>query len=302
MAMLQFREIPTAQSGVDRDQFELFAREFLVLDGFTIVTGPDRGPDAGRDMIAEERRRGPGGSSTVRWLVSCKHKAHSGSSVNPTDEHNLRDRIETHRCDGFMGFYSTLPSSGLKQNLEALRPKYELLVYDAEHVERKLLDNPLGRTLATRFMPVSFKSWIQQSQVILAMPSADPQLIRNTFFIREPHGTLAQGLEEASARGLLVFVVIFDPAHPHRSKLNYALGYFMEYQTTKRLVDEYFVPVIGPTSDPDLKSLVPEHDPLELCLWVVLESTGTVLRRESVYANPDEGMKRVREVIAACWK
>jgi hypothetical protein len=38
---------------------------------------------------------------------------------------------------------------------------------------------------------------------------------------------------------------------------------------------------------------------LELCLWVVLNSAGEILRREGVYADADEGMKRVREVIKA---
>lgn len=299
MAALNFKEISTAQAGRDRDQFELFAREFLLQEGFRIVAGPDRGADAGRDMIAEETRTGPGGDTTVRWLVSCKHKAHAGNSVTPADEANLRDRIETHGCTGFIAFYSTLPSSGLATNLRALQPKFGLLVYDAEHLERKLLDNPRGRTLAARFLPESFNAWVPQSQYAVAPPSADPQFIRNTFFLREPHSNLSDGLKEAAARRLLAFVVVFDPAHPQRSKLNFALGYFMEYQTTKRLVDEHFVPIVGPSSDPLLSALVPEDDPLESCLWVVLSPTGEVLHRERVYANPDEGMKRVRQVIKA---
>lgn len=299
MAALNFKEIPTAQAGADRDRFELFAREFLLQEGFMVVSGPDRGPDAGRDMIVEETRNGPGGDTIVRWLVSCKHKAHAGSSVTPADEANLRDRIETHGCTGFIAFYSTLPSSGLATNLRGLQPKYGVLIYDAELVERKLLDSPRGRTLAARFTPVSFNAWVQQSQYAFAQPSIDPQCIRNTFFLREPHSNLADGLKEAAARGLLAFVVIFDPAHPQRSKLNFALGYFMEYQTTKRLVDEHFVPIVGPSSDPPLLALVPEDDPLEVCLWVVLNSAGEILRREGVYANPDEGMKRVRAVIKA---
>lgn len=270
MAVLNFKEIPTAQGGMDRDQFELFAREFLLQEGFVIIAGPDRGPDAGRDMIVAETRTGPGGDTTVQWLVSCKHKAHGGTSVTPADEPNLRDRIETHECTGFIAFYSTLPSSGLATNLRALQPKFGLLIYDAEHVERKLLDSPRGRTLAARFMPVSFNTWVQQSQHTVAHASSDPQLIRNTFFLREPHSHLADGLKEAAARKLLAFVVIFDPAHPQRSKLNHALGYFMEYQTTKRMVDEHFVPIVGPSSDPQLSALVPEGEPLELCLWVVL--------------------------------
>jgi hypothetical protein len=146
-------------------------------------------------------------------------------------------------------------------------------------------------------MPESFNAWLQQSQGTLVRPSSDPQLIRNSFFLREPHRNLAAGLNEASARKLLVFVVVFDPAHSQRSRLNYALGYFMEYEMTKRLVDDHFVPVLGPSSDPQLSALVPPDDPLEKCLWVVLDSDGRILRSEGVYPNPEEGMNRVREVI-----
>jgi hypothetical protein len=71
----------------------------------------------------------------------------------------------------------------------------------------------------------------------------------------------------------------------------------MEYETTKRLVDESFVALVGPSSDPALSELVPEDDPLESCLWVVLDLSSSIIRRERIYANPDEGMKRVREVI-----
>jgi hypothetical protein len=295
---LDFTEIPTAQSGPKRDQFELFAREFLVQEGFKIVNGPDRGPDDGRDLIVEETRSGPGGNTLVRWLVSCKHKAHSGSSVSPSDEPNIRDRLDTHGCNGFIAFYSTVPSSGLTTNLAALRPRFGLLVYDPDSIERKLIDSPRGRTLAARFLPISFNTWVQNSQYVVTAPSTDPHLIKHSFFLRQPHTALDEGLKEARARTLMAFIVIFDPAHPLRSKLDFALGYFMEYQTTKRLVDQHFVPIIGQSDDPKFSALVPEDDPLELCLWVVLDCEGKIIRREGVYANPDEGMRRVREVIA----
>ena len=71
----------------------------------------------------------------------------------------------------------------------------------------------------------------------------------------------------------------------------------MEYQTVKRLVDQHFVPIVGPSSDPLLAELVPEDDPLEKCLWVVLTSDGRIIRREGLYANPDVGLDRVRQVI-----
>lgn len=299
MGAIDFTEIPSAGAGAGRDQFELFAREFLVQEGFRIVEDVDRGPDAGRDLIVEETRSGPGGNSVVRWLVSCKHKAHGGASVSPTDEANIRDRIETHRCAGFVAFYSTVPSSGLSEILYALPPKFSLLVYNPAHIERKLLDSPAYRALAVRYFPRSFNTWVQNSQYAVVQPTSDPQLSQNRYFLRTPHVGLNDAMEEAKVRNLMAFVVIYDPQHPTHSKLDFSLGYFMEYQTTKRLVDQYFVPVVGPSSDPQLSALVPESDPLENALWVVLASDGKIIRREGVYANPDEGMRRVRDVIAS---
>jgi hypothetical protein len=132
----------------------------------------------------------------------------------------------------------------------------------------------------------------------VAAPAPDPQTIRNKVFLREPHTSLEEGLKEAKARNLSAFVVVYDPAHPTHSKLDFVLGYFMEYQTTKRLVDQHFVPIIGPSSDPLFSALVPEDDPLERCLWVVLDQDGALLRREGIYDNQDEGLARVRSVIA----
>jgi hypothetical protein len=158
MAALDFKEIPSAQAGAERDRFEFFAREFLHSEGFKIVEQPNRGADGGRDIIVEEERLGPGGANVIRWLVSCKHKSHSGTSVIPSDEQNIRDRLGSHRCQGFIAFYSTLPSSGLGETLNKLRPDFEYLQFDAEVIERKLLDNPRGRVLAARYMPKSLDS------------------------------------------------------------------------------------------------------------------------------------------------
>src|SRR5437867_920193 len=130
MPRIDFKEIPP-----DLDTFEMFAREFLELTGYRIVSGPDRGADQGRDLIAEETRTGVGGKTTVRWLVSCKHMAHSGRAVGVDDELNISDRVRAHRCQGFIGFYSTLASAGLTQRLEALQREtqgFEFIIFYRE--------------------------------------------------------------------------------------------------------------------------------------------------------------------------
>lgn len=164
MAALDFKEVPEAHLGGGlQDTFELFARDFLALLGYQVQESPSRGADGGKDVIVVERRNGVGGETFVRWLVSCKHKAHSGASVNPQDESNIRDRVEANKCDGFIGFYSTLPSSGLSDAIAGLSAKVETQTFDRERIESYLLKSPDGLHLAKRYFPKSTAAWIGEN-------------------------------------------------------------------------------------------------------------------------------------------
>lgn len=174
--VFDFKEIPTAAAGSTRDQFELFAREFLEFLGLKVLVGPDRGPDAGRDLIVEERRTGIAGETRVKWLVSCKHKAHTGAAVSPDDEPDIHDRVRTHGCNGFLGFYSTVPSSGLAAKINASGLPFEVQVFDAENIERQLLSSSQGTGIAKRFFPVSLDKWRKEHPAPAKLFSEEPEL------------------------------------------------------------------------------------------------------------------------------
>lgn len=70
----------------------------------------------------------------------------------------------------------------------------------------------------------------------------------------------------------------------------------MTWDTTKRLVDEHFVPAVGPSTDPAFGALVPEDDPLEECRLVIFQGE-KLFRSEAVYANPSVGRDRIRATI-----
>lgn len=160
MSILDFKEIPEAHvANGNQDRFELFARDFLSFIGYKILADPDRGADGGVDLIAEEMRTGVGGETRIKWLVSCKHKARSGNSVKPTDDANIRDRVEANDCQGFIGFYSTLASSGLAGNLKGIQTKIEVQVFDYEKIEGMLLHSSRGIKLAERYFPESIDKW-----------------------------------------------------------------------------------------------------------------------------------------------
>lgn len=124
-----------------------------------IEEGPDRGPDSGRDLVIAEKRMGLLGSGQHRWLVSCKHFAHSKKSVSIRDEPDILGRVRRFRADGFIGFYSTLPSAELNRTLKSYRSETNVIVYDSALIERMLISNPALKQVFERFFPHSFKEY-----------------------------------------------------------------------------------------------------------------------------------------------
>ena len=101
-------------------KFEWFAQDVLFHLGFNIVVGPSEGVDDGMDMVAQK--------DGIKYLVSCKHNIISKRSVGIDArripyEGEIPDRMLQHGCEGFIPFYSTWPSSGLKRRLESYKAK-----------------------------------------------------------------------------------------------------------------------------------------------------------------------------------
>lgn len=102
--VLDFSEIPPAKAGsAGSDTFEQFATELLKLIGYEEVRGPSRGRDGGKDLIVEQVRKGISKNTKVRWLASCKHFIHGGKAVGVSDESDISDRVNQHKCAGFLG-------------------------------------------------------------------------------------------------------------------------------------------------------------------------------------------------------
>lgn len=113
--------------GISPEDWEFFACDFLGSQGFEIVSPPARGADGGKDVIVSYQE--------TTYIVSCKHFIHSGRSVTPQDEQSIRDRIDEHGVDGFIGFYSTLVSQGLQNKLDGLkRHSIPYAIFDKDRI------------------------------------------------------------------------------------------------------------------------------------------------------------------------
>ena len=160
MAAVDFREIPPAKGGgKDADAWELFARDFFLTLGLEVEVGPGRGADAGRDLLVVEQESGQVAKTSVRWVVSCKHFAHSGVAVSDRDEPDPLGRVRKFKADGFIAFYSTLPSSTLIDTFDRLRTQARFEVYDVGRVEQHLVGDNRLASVFKRFFPESFAKW-----------------------------------------------------------------------------------------------------------------------------------------------
>ncbi len=127
-----------------------------------------------------------------------------------------------------------------------------------------------------------------------------PALFHTTgLFKTKPFTSFADAKLVSGEKNLPLFLVVFDEQHKSLSKLSHSLGYFMEYETTKDLVDSNFVVALIPSSQVAGHSVVPEDDPLENARLIIFSPDGAVMRSEGAYANPDVGLERIRQTLAA---
>jgi len=146
---------------ISPEDWELLARDFLESLGFYVEEPPNRGADGGKDILVTEDIRGEFHRYRFRWLVSCKHFATSKKSVNENDDEiNIQERLDTFNADGFIGFYSTLASTGLCNRLTSLRNNGKIKdykIFDGRLIEHHLLTIGMS-DMIMRYMPKTYET------------------------------------------------------------------------------------------------------------------------------------------------
>ena len=148
--MLDFTELPS-----DGVKFEQLVRELCIRSNFDVHwTGV--GPDGGRDLVVTEKAAGLLAPFERKWLVSCKHYAHSGKSVGLDDVSDITDACRAVNATGFLLVCSTQPSSTVVRRLEEINRYGEIVTkyWDSIEIEKRL-DTPATFPLISLFLPVS---------------------------------------------------------------------------------------------------------------------------------------------------
>lgn len=151
--MLDFKELPS-----DGDRFELLTRELLYNKGLEVYWS-GKGADGGKDLLCIEKNKSYFKTSTKRWLIQCKHNAHSGKSVSISDLDNIMDSCAQHNATGYLLVCSTFPSSAVVKRLEEIQNNKSITTafWDNCILERELLQ-PVNWSLLNKFMPKSARS------------------------------------------------------------------------------------------------------------------------------------------------
>ena len=159
--MIDFTELP--QNG---DAFELLMRDLLSHRGLEVYwTG--RGIDGGKDLICTERIIGNFDVSIKRWVVQCKHNAHSGKAVSQKDIDNIENICLANKADGYLLACTTFPSSMLKTMLNDINEQSNISVqvWDYTQIEKEL-QLPQNWDIANAFFPISMqKKGVQTSYI-----------------------------------------------------------------------------------------------------------------------------------------
>jgi restriction endonuclease len=108
-----------------------------------VVQWSGRGADGGRDLIFIETQSGPISTRLTRWLVSCKDNSESNRAVTEKDVGSVLDKMNQHKCAGFLLATTTTASTGLKEMLDRFdgsrSGRIQTKVWDRFEITRMLL-------------------------------------------------------------------------------------------------------------------------------------------------------------------
>jgi Restriction endonuclease len=159
--LIDFKEIEF-QGGFD---FERFVEDLLNALGWTILVRAGQGPDGGRDIIASKREEFTTGRIIERkYVVQCKHNAHSNNIVKPKDLTDFIIMPGKHSTQGWFLVTSTKVSEDAKNNIYAANDTCKGTIFDfwdARDMEKELTTVENCRDVLKRYFPVSYSKITQ---------------------------------------------------------------------------------------------------------------------------------------------
>ena len=249
--MLDFKEID--KSG---DDFELLVREMLYNKGLEVYWS-GKGPDGGKDLLCIEKYKSNFKIFSRRWIVQCKHYAHSEKAVGISELGSIENTCKANNADGYLLVCSTFPSSTVVDMLDKIEKNSNLNIafWDCKTLERQLLV-PENWSLVNMFFPNSSRliGW-QLSKIDTYFWNASFQ--RNIFYIALRIGTNCNCcLNNISA----LIAELNQLKLPKNHYIRIRAVYFDDKYSNYLIYLDYLVP-----AEEKEKNIEPSEDVIEFC-------------------------------------
>lgn len=138
--------------------FERFIEDLLKALGWRIIIGAGLGPDGGRDIVASiNESSGTGMVKERKYLIQCKHNAHSNKTVMPGDISDFSLMPKRHDTEGWLLVTSTRVSENVVQNIDAANKVGRACFdyWDGKEIEKRVLFEDC-REVLKRYFPNSY--------------------------------------------------------------------------------------------------------------------------------------------------
>jgi len=206
--MIDFRELD--KNGI---LFEILIREiFIKLDYEVKWAGV--GPDRGKDLLVTEKHDSFIGDTKTKWLVQCKHNAHSGKAVGLEDLGDFVSACHDHDVTHYLLICSTQPSSSLLERFENISINKKIIIdyWDATKVE-KLLDSVKFYDLFQLFFPKSSKA--SEIKVFATINPNEWIFIHRGYYIILENRIMSSSLEWShnTVKETVLKINMFEKAH-----------------------------------------------------------------------------------------
>ncbi len=111
-----------------------------------------------------------------------------------------------------------------------------------------------------------------------------------------PGRDLDSALKRAQKENKRIFLAIYDPKGDYNDQ-GLQIKYFTDLEETKKLLKDNFVVVLLARTHKDAAKYIGAMN-TERPRYILLSSTGNKIKDDTLAANPEDGLRRIKELVA----
>ncbi len=133
---------------------------------------------------------------------------------------------------------------------------------------------------------------------LLAITAHAADFDARSAFGTTPGRDIDAALKRAQKEKKRVFVAVYDSKGDYNDQ-GLQIKYFTDLEETKKLLKDNFIIVLLDRNHKDLSKYADASSNTERPHYILLSSAGSKLKTDTLVANPADGLRRTKEILAA---